>query len=326
MRASVLVLGPLTARLGEARVSLPGGCAIGPRPINFHIDALKKLGAGVEIDHGYVHAKASKLIGTEIIFENITVTGTENIMMAAVLANGKTVLRNCAVEPEVTDLAKMLIEMGAQIEGIGSDTLTIQGVPNLHGCKYSIIPDRIETGTFIIAGLITRGELQIYNCIPDHISAVLDKLLEANARLEIGGDHIKIIPSPQLKGVKVKTAPYPGFPTDMQAQFTALMTQAESTSVITETIFENRFAHVPELLRLGADISIDGHTAIVIGPSKLIGADVMATDLRASASLLLAGLAADNTTIVRRLYHLDRGYEKIVEKLTSVGARLKRLK
>lgn len=325
MRASVLVLGPLTAKHGEARVSLPGGCAIGVRPINLHIDGLVKLGAEVNIDHGYVHTHAKRLIGAEFTFAGITVTGTENLLMAAVLADGDTVLNNCAIEPEVSDLANMLNAMGARIEGIGTKTLTIKGVERLKGVDYSIIPDRIEAGTYITAGLITKGEITVRNCRPEHIRSFLDKLQEAGAELEEGADYVSVKPSLHLRGADVKTSPYPGFATDLQAQYMVLMTQTEGVSVITETIFENRYMHVPELLRLGANITTDGHTAVVKGPTKLVGTNVMATDLRASASLLLAGLAAENTTVVRRLYHLDRGYEKICRKLGGLGANLKRI-
>jgi UDP-N-acetylglucosamine 1-carboxyvinyltransferase len=325
MRASVLVLGPLTARYNEALVSLPGGCAIGVRPINLHIDGLSRLGAEVEIDHGYVHSKSKGLKGTEIVLDHVTVTGTENLLMASVLAEGTTILSNCAVEPEVTDLAEMLNSMGAKIGGVGSRDLTIEGVKKLKGIEYSIIPDRIETGTYIIAGLITKGNITITNCEPGHSQALINKLVEGNAKIEAGDDYIKVLESPELCGIDIKTAPYPGFPTDMQAQFTALMTQAEGSSVVTELIFENRFMHVQELIRLGANITIDGHTAIVKGPTPLEGAEVMATDLRASASLILAGLAAKNTTIVDRVYHLDRGYEKICRKLGGLGARIRRI-
>ncbi|MBN2134167.1 MAG: UDP-N-acetylglucosamine 1-carboxyvinyltransferase [Acidobacteria bacterium] len=325
MRASVLVLGPLTARYGEARVSLPGGCAIGVRPINLHLDGLKKLGAEIEIDHGYVQTRCKILKGAEIEFEQVTVTGTENLMMAATLAEGRTLLDNCAIEPEVTDLANMLVKMGAKIDGIGTRRLVIDGVDKLNGIDYEVIPDRIETGTYIVAGLITGGEITVTNCCPKHLEEVLKKMKEANAVLEIGEDYVRVKHSPELKGTNIKTIPYPGFPTDMQAQFMALMTRAQGTSVITENIFENRFMHVAELVRFGADIVIDGHTAVVRGPSKLIGAHVMATDLRASAGLLLAGLAAENTTVVHRVYHLDRGYEKICRKLGGLGARIKRV-
>jgi UDP-N-acetylglucosamine 1-carboxyvinyltransferase len=325
MRASVLVLGPLTARHGEARVSLPGGCAIGVRPINLHLDGLTKLGAQVDIDHGYVHTRAKRLKGTEFTFAGITVTGTENLLMAAVLAEGETILNNCAIEPEVGDLAKMLNAMGARIEGIGTKTLKITGVERLKGVDYSIIPDRIEAGTYIVAGLITKGEITVRNCRPEHLRSFLDKLAEAGAELKEGKDYVHVKPFPKLRGADIKTSPYPGFATDLQAQYMALMTQAEGVSVITETIFENRYMHVPELLRLGANITSDGHTAVVKGPTRLVGANVMATDLRASASLMVAGLAADNTTVVRRLYHLDRGYEKICRKLGGLGASLKRI-
>lgn len=325
MRASVLVLGPLTSRYGEAKVSMPGGCAIGVRPINLHLDGLAKLGAEIIHDHGYVRTSCKRLKGAEIEFEQKTVTGTENLMMAAVLAKGTTVLDNCAVEPEVGDLADMLVKMGAKIDGIGSRKLVIDGVEKLHGVEHEIIPDRIEAGTYVMAGLITGGDIVVSKCLPSHMKALLHRLEDAGAKLEIGDNYIHVSASNILNGIDIKTAPYPGFPTDLQAQFTSLMTQAEGVSVITETIFENRFMHIPELARLGADVTIDGHMVVVKGPSGLVGADVMATDLRASASLFLAGLAAENTTTIRRLYHLDRGYEKICRKLEGLGADIRRV-
>ncbi len=325
MRASVLVLGPLTARYGEAKVSMPGGCAIGVRPINLHLDGLEKLGAEIIYDHGYVRTAAGRLRGTEIEFKQVTVTGTENLLMAATLAEGTTVLDNCAVEPEVTDLAEMLVKMGAKISGIGTRTMKIEGVEKLHGVEHSIIPDRIEAGTYAIAGLITGGDVNVTDCNPGHMKAIIRKLEETGADIKTGVNNIHVSASNKLKGIKVSTNPYPDFPTDMQAQFTALLTKAEGISVITETIFENRFMHIPELVRLGADLTIDGHTVVVKGPVDLIGAHVMATDLRASACLILAGLAAENTTTIHRLYHLDRGYEKICRKLGGLGARLQRV-
>ena len=327
MRASVLVLGPLMARMGKARVSLPGGCAIGARPINLHLMGLEKLGASVEIKHGYVLAKAKKLRGAHIHFDTVTVTGTENIMMAAVLAKGETVLENAAREPEVVDLSSALSQMGARITGAGTDVIRIQGVENLQPMNYSVMPDRIETGTFVIAAAITNGSVKINNCDPSHLDAVLAKVTESGA--EIMTDlHLRTIyvnGTRKIKPVDIKTLEYPGFPTDMQAQFMSLMSLAEGTSVINETIFENRFTHVAELRRMGADIQTEGRSAIVKGVSKLSAAPVMATDLRASASLILAGLAAEGQTVISRIYHLDRGYENIEQKLSALGADIKRI-
>lgn len=326
MRASVLVLGPLLSRYGRARVSLPGGCAIGARPVNLHIAGLKKMGAEIDLQDGYIVAEASRLKGARIYFDIPTVTGTENLMMAATLAEGTTVLENCAREPEVVDLANCLISMGAKISGAGQSIIVIEGVSSLKPiADYEIIPDRIETGTFIIASAITGGDVLIKDCMPEHLDAILLKLSDVGVRFKIGTDWIHVRPSENLVCKNVKTMPYPGFPTDMQAQFMALMCVANGASVINETIFENRFMHVAELRRLGADIDIDGNTATVRG-GKLKGAHVMATDLRASASLVLAGLSARGTTYVHRIYHLDRGYEKMDEKLSALGADIQRLK
>lgn len=326
MRASVLVLGPLLSKYGRARVSLPGGCAIGARPVNLHIAGLKKMGAEIDLQDGYIVAEASRLRGARIYFDIPTVTGTENLMMAATLAEGTTVLENCAREPEVVDLANCLISMGAKISGAGQSIIEIEGVSNLKPiADYEIIPDRIETGTFIIASAITGGDVLVKDCMPEHLDAILLKLSDVGVRFKIGTNWIHVRPSENLVCKNVKTMPYPGFPTDMQAQFMALMCVANGASVINETIFENRFMHVAELRRLGADIDIDGNTATVRG-GKLKGAHVMATDLRASASLVLAGLAAKGTTYVHRIYHLDRGYEKMDEKLSALGADIQRLK
>ncbi len=325
MRASVLVLGPLVARMGKARVSLPGGCAIGARPINLHLMGLEKLGATVEIEHGYVVASAKKLRGAHIYFDTITVTGTENIMMAATLAEGETTIENAAREPEITDLANALVGMGAKIEGAGTDVIKIQGVKSLQPMDYTVMPDRIETGTFVVAAAITNGSILIKNCFPGHLDAVLAKVKEAGAEVVIGDNTIHVIGKPQIKPVNIKTLEYPGFPTDMQAQIMSLMTLANGTSVINETIFENRFTHVAELRRMGADIEAEGRTAIVKGVQKLSAAPVMATDLRASASLILAGLAAEGQTVISRIYHLDRGYDNIEQKLSALGADIKRV-
>jgi len=325
MRASVLVLGPLVARMGKARVSLPGGCAIGARPINLHLMGLEKLGATVEIEHGYVAANAKRLRGANIYFDTVTVTGTENIMMAAVLAAGETVLENAAREPEIVDLANALIQMGATIEGAGTDIIRIQGVEKLRPMDYSVMPDRIETGTFVIAAAITRGAVTIKNCFPGHLDAVLAKVAEAGAVIKTADSTIQVTGQRTIKPVIVKTLEYPGFPTDMQAQIMSLMSLAEGTSVINETIFENRFTHVAELRRMGADIQTDGRTAIIKGVPKLSAAPVMATDLRASASLILAGLAAEGETVISRIYHLDRGYDNIEQKLSALGADIKRI-
>ncbi len=325
MRASVLVLGPLVARMGKARVSLPGGCAIGARPINLHIMGLEKLGAKVAIEHGYVIAEAKKLRGAHIYFDTVTVTGTENIMMAAVLAEGETTLENSAREPEITDLANALIQMGAKIEGAGTDIIKIQGVDSLRPMQYAVMPDRIETGTFVIAAAITGGTVLIKNCFPGHLDAVLSKVSEAGAEVTVADETIRVTGKRKIAPVNVTTLEYPGFPTDMQAQIMSLMALAEGTSVINETIFENRYTHVAELRRMGADIQTDGRTAIIKGVPRLSAAPVMATDLRASASLILAGLAAEGQTVISRIYHLDRGYEDIEQKLSALGADIKRV-
>jgi UDP-N-acetylglucosamine 1-carboxyvinyltransferase len=325
MRASVLVLGPLVARMGKARVSLPGGCAIGARPINLHLMGLAKLGAAVEIEHGYVVAKAKRLRGAHVYFDTVTVTGTENILMAAVLAKGETMIENAAREPEVIDLANALMQMGAKIEGAGTDIIRIQGVESLVPLSYTVMPDRIETGTFVIAAAITGGTLTIKNCFPEHLDVVLSKVAEAGAEINTEDGTIRVNGQRRIKPVDIKTLEYPGFPTDMQAQFMSLMALAEGTSVINETIFENRFTHVAELRRMGANIQTEGRSAIVKGVPKLSAAPVMATDLRASASLILAGLAAEGQTVVSRIYHLDRGYEHIEEKLSALGADIKRV-
>ena len=325
MRASVLVLGPLVARMGKARVSLPGGCAIGARPINLHLMGLEKLGATVEIEHGYVVASAKRLRGAHIYFDTVTVTGTENLMMAAALARGETTLENAAREPEIADLANALIQMGAKIEGAGTGLIRIQGVESLRPMSYTVMPDRIETGTFVIAAAITGGSVLIRNCVPGHLDAVLAKVTEAGAAITINNGTIQVTGQRAIKPVNVKTLEYPGFPTDMQAQFMSLMAIAEGTSVINETIFENRFTHVAELLRMGADIQTEGRTAIIKGVPKLSAAPVMATDLRASASLILAGLAAEGQTVISRIYHLDRGYENIERKLSALGADIRRV-
>lgn len=325
MRASVLVLGPLVARMGQARVSLPGGCAIGARPINLHLMGLAKLGAAVEIEHGYVLAKARRLRGAHVYFDTVTVTGTENVMMAAVLAQGETLIENAAREPEVLDLANALTQMGAKIEGAGTDVIRIQGVESLRPMSYHVMPDRIEAGTFVIAAAITGGTVTIKNCFPGNLDAVLSKVAEAGAEIKIADGTIRVTGQRSIKPVNIKTLEYPGYPTDMQAQFMSLMTLAEGTSVINETIFENRFTHVAELRRMGANIHIEGRSAIVKGVPKLSAAPVMATDLRASASLILAGLAAEGRTVVSRIYHLDRGYEHIEEKLSALGADIKRV-
>ena len=325
MRASVLVLGPLVARFGKARVSLPGGCAIGARPVNLHIMGLEKMGARVAIEHGYIEAEAKRLKGAQIYFDIVTVTGTENLMMAAVLADGETVLENAAREPEVIDLANALIRMGARIEGAGTDIIRIRGVERLRPLDHRVLPDRIETGTFVIAAAITGGTVTIRRCDPVHLDALLAKVTEAGAEVSTGAEEITVRGTGTIRPVSVKTLPYPGFPTDMQAQFMSLMTLANGTSVINETIFENRFTHVAELRRMGADIQHDGRTAVVTGVPRLSGAPVMATDLRASASLILAGLAAEGQTVVSRIYHLDRGYENIEGKLSGLGADIKRV-
>lgn len=327
MRASVLVLGPLVARFGEARVSLPGGCAIGQRPIDLHLMALEKLGATVEVRNGVIEAKADKLRGADISFETVTVTGTENVMMAAVLAKGTTRIFNAACEPEVTDLADLLIKMGALIEGTGTQALTITGVERLSGAHHQIIPDRIETGTFIVAAAITRGELEITDCNPAHLTSVIEQLRAAGVEIEqIDETTLHVSGKNRLTAKDVTTEVYPGFPTDMQAQYMALMTQAEGNATVNEMIFENRFMHASELQRLGARIRVQGQAAHVQGPASLTGAQIIASDLRASASLVLAGLAAEGETWIDRVYHIDRGYEKIEEKLRAAGAEIERVK
>lgn len=328
MRASILVLGPLLARFGEAHVSLPGGCAIGTRPVDIHIDSLIKMGADIQVESGYIHAKAKRLKGCRLVLDKITVTGTENILMAATLAEGTTIIENAAKEPEVSDLAHFLNKMGAKISGIGTDILTVEGVeklgtPDLH---YDILPDRIETGTYLVAGAISRGRVKLKNTDPSTLDAVLDKLREAGADISTGDNWIELnMHGKRPKAVTVRTAPYPAFPTDMQAQFTALNSVAEGVGLITETVFENRFMHVQELQRMGSQIKLESNTAIVSGINRLTGAPVMATDLRASASLVLAGLVADGETLVDRIYHIDRGYDHIEEKLTQLGATIRRV-
>ncbi len=326
MRASVLVLGPLVARLGQARVSLPGGCAIGARPINLHLKGLEAMGAKITLDHGYVEARARRLRGARIYFDIPTVGGTENLLMAATLAKGTTVLENAACEPEIVDLATALNAMGARIEGAGSDTVTIEGVTELRPMDHAVMPDRIEAGTFMIAAAITRGDVRVAGAIPGHLEALTAKLREAGVAITEEDGALRVKGPRRINSVDLKTQPHPGFPTDMQAQFMALMTLGDGTSLISENVFENRFMHVCELQRMGADIAIEGHTASIKGVKGLLGAPVMATDLRASASLVLAGLAADNTTEVSRIYHLDRGYEKIEEKLKGLGADIERVK
>ena len=324
MRAAILVLGPMLARAGAARVSLPGGCAIGSRPVDQHIKGLQAMGAEIEIEHGYIEAKSKRLDGAHIVMDIVTVTGTENLMMAATLANGTTVLENAAREPEVLDLANCLIAMGAKIHGVGSDIITIEGVEKLHGATYRVMPDRIETGTFLVAAAASGGEIHLRGTHPDTLDAVLDKLMEAGAAIKSGEDWIHLKMNNPLKSVNLRTAPYPAFPTDMQAQFMVLNSVAAGTAIITETIFENRFMHVQELKRMNADIKVEGNTAVVCGVTSLDGASVMATDLRASASLVLAGLIAKGETVIDRIYHLDRGYEAIDEKLSLLGARIRR--
>lgn len=331
MRASVLVLGPLVARFGRARVSLPGGCAIGTRPIDLHLEGLKRLGADVSLEAGYVVARApqaGRLRGAEIEFSKVTVTGTENLMMAATLAQGRTVLRNAAREPEVVDLAELLNRMGARVRGAGTEVVEVEGVESLTGAEHTIIPDRIETGTFLVAAAITRGELEVKNCRPDHLAAVIEQLRAAGVEIEeLNQSTLRVAGSERTFIARdVVTEPYPRFPTDMQAQYMALMTQAEGAARITETIFENRFMHAAEMMRMGARIEIEGHTATVHGPTPLMGAHVQASDLRASASLVLAGLAAEGETVIDRVYHIDRGYEKIEDKLRAVGAEIERLR
>jgi UDP-N-acetylglucosamine 1-carboxyvinyltransferase len=326
MRASVLVLGPLVARWGEAKVSLPGGCAIGSRPVNLHLAGLAKLGADISIEHGYITAKAKRLKGARIYFDTPTVTGTENLMMAASLAEGTTVLENAAKEPEIADLADFLTKRGARIEGAGTDVMTIEGVRELQGGEHEVIPDRIEAGTYLAAAAMTRGEVTITHCRPGHMEAVLTKLREAGAEVRAEKDLVRLTVPGTLKGTDARTLPFPGFPTDMQAQMVALMTLADGTSVVTETVFESRFMHVEELRRMGADIRVEGNRLVVTGRRQLTGAPVMASDLRASAGLVVAGLAAQGVTEVQRVYHLDRGYERIEEKLRALGADIERRK
>jgi len=325
MRASTLVLGPLVARCGRARVSLPGGCAIGARPIDLHIKGLERLGASINQEHGYVEAKAERLRGAEIVFDKITVTGTEDVLMAATLAEGDTVMLNCAREPEVADLADLLNKMGAHIEGAGTSTIHIKGVDKLHGAKHRIIPDRIEAGTFIVAAALTGGDLNVAGCEPRHLGALLQKLLEVGVRTAHTTDAVRVMGDGPLKAADMVTEEYPGFPTDMQAQYMALATQAEGTSIITENIFENRFMHAQEMVRMGANIRIEGSRAIVRGRTPLSAAAVLASDLRASASLVLAALVAEGESIIDRVYHIDRGYEHIEEKLKGVGAQIRRI-
>jgi UDP-N-acetylglucosamine 1-carboxyvinyltransferase len=325
MRASTLVLGPLVARCGRARVSLPGGCAIGARPIDLHIKGLERLGAKIVQDHGYVEASADRLHGAEIVFDKITVTGTEDLLMAATLAEGETIMQNCAREPEVADLADLLNKMGAHIKGAGSSTIHVKGVSKLRGAKHRIIPDRIEAGTFLTAAALTGGDVNITHCDPAHLVAVLQKLQEAGVKITQTSDSIRVMGDNPLKGADVNTEEYPGFPTDMQAQYMVVATQAEGTSIVTENIFENRFMHAQELVRMGANIRIEGRRAIVRGKTPLSAAAVLASDLRASASLVLAALVADGETIIDRVYHIDRGYEHIEEKLKGIGAEIRRI-
>lgn len=325
MRASILVLGPLTARFGDAKVSLPGGCAIGARPVDQHIKGLQAMGAEVVVEHGYVHAKVPKLKGARLFTDMVTVTGTENLMMAACLAEGDTVIENAAREPEVVDLANCLVAMGAQISGAGTDVIRIRGVSSLHGATHSIMPDRIETGTYLCAAAATGGNIRLTRTSTSYLDVVIDKLMDAGCDIMQERDAIRLKAPAKLKAVSIRTAPYPAFPTDMQAQFMAINTVAEGTAVIRETIFENRFMHAVELIRLGAKITIDGNTAIVTGNGPLQGATVMATDLRASASLVIAGLVAQGETLIERIYHLDRGYEKLEQKLGALGARVRRV-
>ena len=325
MRASVLVLGPLLAREGRARVSLPGGCAIGARPIDLHLQAFEKMGATIAVEHGYVEARAERLRGAQVHFDTVTVTGTENVLMAACLAEGETVIHNAACEPEVVDLAQLLAAMGAKVEGAGTPTVRVQGVDALHGAEHAVIPDRIETGTFVAACAVAGGEIEVRDCRPEHLRAVIDKFRETGVRLEEGPDNLRVRAPRTIRPANITTLPYPGFPTDMQAQYMVLMTQASGPSSITETIFENRFMHVGELQRMGANVRENGRVALVSGPTPLSGAPVMATDLRASACLVLAGLAAQGETVVERVYHLDRGYFRIDEKLRGLGADIERL-
>ncbi|MGD0904820.1 MAG: UDP-N-acetylglucosamine 1-carboxyvinyltransferase [Terracidiphilus sp.] len=326
MRASSLVLGPLVARAGMARVAMPGGCAIGGRPIDLHIKGLEKMGAAITQEHGYLEARTERLKGAHVVFDKITVTGTEDLLMAAVLAEGETLMENCAREPEVSDLAALLTAMGAKIKGAGTSTIRVQGVQRLHGARHRINPDRIEAGTFLIAGAITRGDLIVANCNPAHLSAVIAKLEEAGARVDIlNSETVRVRADGQMRAADVSTEEYPGFPTDMQAQYMALATQSEGVSAVKENIFENRFMHVQELVRMGANIKVDGSCATVRGPARLSAAAVMCSDLRASASLVLAALVADGESILDRVYHMDRGYEHFEEKLRGVGAQIRRM-
>jgi UDP-N-acetylglucosamine 1-carboxyvinyltransferase len=326
MRASILVLGPLVARVGEAKVSLPGGCAIGARPVDQHINGLQAMGAQISVEQGYVHAKCSRLSGARLFTDMVTVTGTENLMMAACLAAGDTVIENAAREPEVVDLANCLVAMGAQISGAGTDVIRIRGVERLHGAQHRIMPDRIETGTYLCAAAAAGGDIRLTGTSAAYLDVVIDKLMDAGCQITTERDAIRLKAPARLTAVSIRTAPYPAFPTDMQAQFMAINTVADGTAIIRETIFENRFMHAVELIRLGADIKIDGNTAVVKGVAKLDGATVMATDLRASAGLVVAGLAAKGQTLVDRIYHLDRGYESLDRKLTALGARVQRVK
>ncbi len=326
MRASILVLGPLLARFGEAEVSLPGGCAIGSRPVNLHIHGLELMGADISVDQGYIKAKAKRLKGAKIVMDLVTVTGTENLMMAACLADGVTTIENAAREPEVVDLANCLNTMGAKVEGAGTDTITIEGVEDMHGGEYRVLPDRIETGTYLVAAAITGGSVKLKDTYPPHCDAIISKLEEAGAEIEMGEDWISLdMQGKKPKAVDISTSPYPAFPTDMQAQFCALNAIADGTSMITETVFENRFMHIQELERMGADLNLKGNTVVCNGVQGLTGAPVMATDLRASASLVLAGLVAEGDTRVDRIYHIDRGYECIEEKLQQLGASIRRV-
>jgi len=325
MRSSILVLGPLLARFGEAEVSLPGGCAIGSRPVDLHIKGLQDMGAEIDVSNGYIHARAKRLKGARLVMDIVTVTGTENLMMAAALADGTTIIENAAREPEVVDLANFINAMGGKVSGAGTDTITIEGVEKLHGTRYRVLPDRIETGTFLVAAAITGGKIMVKDTDPTLLDAVIDKLRESGAKVDVGDDWISLdMEGKRPKAVNVRTAPYPAFPTDMQAQFAALNTIAEGTATVVETVFENRFMHVQELKRMGADIEIEGNTAIIRGVDGLTSAPVMATDLRASASLIIAGLVASGETEVQRIYHIDRGYENIEEKLALLGAKIRR--
>lgn len=326
MRASILVLGPLLTRFGKADVSLPGGCAIGSRPVNLHIDGLRAMGADIQVENGYIRARADRLKGTRLVMDLVTVTGTENLLMAAALADGETIIENAAREPEVVDLADFLNAMGAKISGAGTDTIVIEGVDRLEGAEYNVLPDRIETGTFLVAAAITGGHIRVRDTQPHLVDSILVKLREAGAGIECGDDWIEIdMQGQRPKAVDIHTAPYPAFPTDMQAQFTALDAMAEGVGTITENVFENRFMHVHEMRRMGADIRLEGNTAICRGVPRLTGAPVMATDLRASASLVLAGLVAEGETVVDRIYHIDRGYQNIEEKLAGLGAQIRRV-